>query len=269
MKTTLITGASDGIGKAIAIEFAIKKHNLFLVARNESKLATLRNELQSKYGITAQYVVADLSKPEAAKLIYETTLKLGLSVDVLVNNAGRGSSGEFYKNDLAGELEMIQLNDSSLVALCHYFLKDMIARKSGTVINVASMIAFIPSPYMAVYAGSKHFVKAFTYSLAEECKPYNINVMLFSPGLTSSNFMNTNENNNDWGKAVTKNANTQTPEQVAAELMTAFENKKSFWVSGRKNRISQKIVGLLPQRFIAKTMGKQKRKQMEQNSPIH
>lgn len=262
MKVTLITGASDGIGKAIASEFAAKNHNLLLVARNEDKLAALCTTLQSKYKIKAHYIVADLSNPQAATLVYEESKRLDLTIDVLVNNAGKGSSGEFYKNDLAGELEIIQLNDASLVALTHYFLKDMITRKSGTVINIASMISFIPSPYMAVYAGSKHFVKSFTYSLAEECKPYNINVMLFSPGLTTSNFMNTKENNNEWGKAVTKNSNTQTPEQVAAELITAFEHKKAFWVSGSKNRLSQKVSGLVPQRFIAKTMGNLKRKQL-------
>lgn len=262
MNTTLITGASDGIGKAIAFEFAAKKHHLLLVARNEEKLAALCKALQSTYQITAQYIVADLSEPNGAKFIYEESVRRGLTVDVLVNNAGKGSSGEFYRNDLTDELEIIQLNDASLITLTHTFLKDMIARRAGTIINVASMIAFIASPYMAVYAGSKHFVKAFTYSLAEECKPYNVHVMMFSPGLTTSNFMNTKANNNEWGKAVTKNSSTQTPEQVAAELMTAYERKKAFWVSGSRNRIAHKIAGLLPQRFIAKTMGKQKRRQL-------
>lgn len=262
MNATLITGASDGIGKAAAFQFAGKKHNLLLVARNENKLAAICKELQSTYNITAQYIVADLCKPDAPAYIYEQTRRRGFSVNVLINNAGKGSSGEFYQNNLETELEIIQLNDSSLVALSHYFVKDMIAKKSGTIINIASMIAFIPSPYMAVYAGSKHFVKTFTYALAEECKPYNLHIMLFSPGLTSSNFMNTKENKNECGKALTSNSNMQTPEQVAEELSLAFEKNKSFWVSGRKNRIFQKITGLLNQRFIAKMMGRQKRKQM-------
>lgn len=262
MNATLITGASDGIGKEIAFQFAAKGHNLLLVARSEEKLATLCTALQLQYKITAQYVAADLSKPGAPEFVYEESIKRGLSIDVLINNAGKGSSGEFYQNDLTTELEIIQLNDSSLVALSHYFVRDMIAKKNGTIINIASMIAFIPSPYMAVYAGSKHFVKAFTYSLAEECKPYNVNVILFSPGLTTSNFMHTKENNNEWGKATTKNNSTQTPGEVAGELMTAFEKDKAFWVSGSKNRILQKISNLLPPRFIAKTMGRQKRRQL-------
>ena len=262
MKVTLITGASGGIGKAIALQFASKGLNLLLVARSEEKLSTLCVELQKKYSIQAQYIVADLCDKNTPQFIYEESIRRGLSIDVLINNAGKGSSGEFYKNDLAGELEIIQLNGTSLVALSHYFVKDMIAQKSGFIINIASMIAFIPSPYMAVYAGSKHFVKAFTYSFAEECKPYNVKVMLFSPGLTTSNFMNTKENNNDWGKAVTKNSNTQTPEQVAEELMVAFEKNRAFYVSGKTNRFFANLTGLLPQRYIAKTFGKQKRKQM-------
>lgn len=262
MNVTLITGASGGIGKAVAYQFAAKGHHLLLVARNEKQLAALCAELHTKHKIEAHYIAADLCKADAPKFIYDETIRRGLSVNVLINNAGKGSSGEFYKNDLEAELAIIQLNDSALIALCHYFIKDMIDKRSGTIINIASMIAFIPSPYMAVYAGSKHFVKAFTYSLAEECKPYNVKIMLFSPGLTTSNFMNTKENNNDWGKAVTRNGNTQTPEQVAGELITAFEKGKGFWVSGSKNRFAQKIAGILPPRYIAKTMGKQKRGQL-------
>jgi short-subunit dehydrogenase len=262
MNVTLITGASDGIGKAVANQFASLKHNLILVARNEEKLSKLCNELKSKYKIEAQYITADLCKSDAPQIIYEECKKRGLSVNILINNAGKGSSGEFYKNDLAIELEIIQLNNSSLVALSHYFVKDMIAKKNGTIINVASMIAFIPSPYMSVYAGSKHFVKIFTYSLAEECKPHGVKVMLFSPGLTSSNFMNSKANDNSWGKAVTNGADTQTPEQVAEEMRIAFENNKSFHVSGLRNRIIATISSILPPRFIARTFGNQKRKQI-------
>ncbi|SEL00461.1 SDR family NAD(P)-dependent oxidoreductase [Parapedobacter koreensis] len=262
MNTILITGASGGIGEAIAFQFAAKKHNLLLVARNESKLAALCKELHEKYRIDTQYIAADLTKPEAAAAIYEETIKRGLNVNVLINNAGRGSSGEFYQNDLESEIEMMQLNNASLVALTHCFLRNMIAKKSGNIINIASMIAYFPSPYMAVYAGTKHFVKIFTYALAEECKPYNLNVMLFSPGLTSSNFMNTKQNDNEWGKVVTQNSKTQTPEQVAAELMSAFEKKKSAWISGSQNRFFANISGLIPPRFIARTFGQQKRRQM-------
>lgn len=262
MKVTLITGASDGIGKAIAQQFATLKHNLVLVARNEQKLTSLCSELKAKHNIEAQYIVADLCKAEAPQAIYDECQKRNLDVDGLINNAGKGSSGEFYQNDLSTELEIIQLNDMSLVALTHLFLNDMQKRKSGFIINIASMIAFIPSPYMAVYSGSKHFVKAFTYSIAEECKPYGVKVMLFSPGLTSSNFMKTKSNDNDWGKVTTNSASTQTPDEVAEELVAAFTKNKSFYVSGFKNRVFANLVSFLPPSFIARTFAKQKRKQM-------
>jgi len=260
MIVTLITGASGGIGEAIAYKFASINHNLLLVARNEEKLKALCSELMSSYKIEAQYIVADLSKTEAPQAVFDECQRRNIQVDVLINNAGIGSSGEFSQNNLSAELEIIQLNDMSLVALTHLFLQDMIKNKEGFIINVASMIAFIPSPYMAVYAGSKHFVKAFTYSIAEECKPYGVNVMLFSPGLTSSNFMKTKANNNDFGKATSKSSSTQTPEQVAEELVSAFSKNKSAHVSGFKNRISATLSPLFPPRLIASMLAKQKRK---------
>lgn len=262
MNATLITGASDGIGKAIAVEFASLRHNLVLVARNKEKLAALCEELRSKYQIQAHYIAADLTKPEAPWAIFEECRQRTISVDVLINNAGKGSSGEFFQNNLAAELEIIQLNDTSLVALTHLFLPDMIRNKKGFIVNVASMIAFIPSPYMAVYAGSKHFVKAFTYSLAEECRPYGVNVMLFSPGLTTSNFMNTRENNNDWGKVLVKGSNTQTPEQVAREMAAAYKKNKKAHVSGSRNRVFAILAAHLSPGFVARSFAKQKRKQI-------
>ena len=262
MNAIVITGASDGIGKAVAVEFAALKHNLVLIARNEEKLAALCEELKTKYRIEAQYITADLTRPEAPQLLFEECRKRSITVEGLINNAGKGSSGEFFQNDLAAELEIIQLNDASLVALTHLFLPGMIRNKKGFIINVASMIAFIPSPYMAVYAGSKHFVKAFTYSLAEECRPYGVNVMLFSPGLTTSNFMNTKENNNDWGKVLVKGSNTQTPEQVAKEMASAYKKNKNAHVSGARNRVFAILASHLSPGFIARSFAKQKREQI-------
>lgn len=234
MKVALITGASGGIGEATAREFAAKKYDLVLVARSENKLSQLCDELSKSYGIKAEYIVADLSQGNAPLNIYDECQKRNLQVDLLINNAGIGSSGEFTENDLEAELHIIQINCSSLVSLTHLFLQEMKERKSGTIINLGSLISFSAVPYMSVYAGSKHFVKVFTFSLAEECKLYDVSVLFFCPGLTASNFMNTNANNNAWGKALTDGANTQTPQEVAMELITAFESKKEFHVSGSK-----------------------------------
>ncbi|MDF3026635.1 MAG: family oxidoreductase [Fluviicola sp.] len=262
MNYTLITGASSGIGEAVAKEFASKKHKLILVARSEGKLQQLCKELSSSYGIRTEYIVADLSRVDASREIFDECQKRNLQVDVLINNAGIGSSGEFPDNDLNTELDIIQINCTSLTALTHLFLQEMKARKSGTIINLGSLIAFIASPYMSVYAASKHFVKIFTYSIAEECKPYNVHVMFFSPGLTTSNFMNTKATNNAWGKSLTSNAATQTPGQVASELSMAFDQKKAFRISGIKNRRIVMLTRILPLRTIARIFSRQKQKQM-------
>jgi len=262
MNYTLVTGASSGIGEATSREFAAKKHNLVLVARNENKLVQLCDELAKTHSIKAECIVADLSQNNAPQHIYNECKKRNLQVEVLINNAGIGSSGEFSENELQIELDIIQINCTSLIALTHLFLQEMKKRKSGTIINLGSLISFSAVPYMSVYAGSKHLVKVFTYSLAEECKLYNVSVLFFCPGLTTSNFMNTNANNNAWGHSLTDGANTQTPQEVAMELITAFESKKALHISGGKNRRMVTLARLMPLRTIARIFARQKQKQM-------
>ncbi|GAB3764792.1 SDR family NAD(P)-dependent oxidoreductase [Spirosoma pomorum] len=262
MDVTLITGASSGIGEALASQLAARNHNLLLVARSTDKLDKLCIQLASTYGIQAQYVSADLTKPEATGQIYEECRKRELTVTLLINNAGIGSSGEFVKNDQQAELAMLQVNNAALVALCHLFLPDMIANKKGGIINVASLAAFFPSPYMAVYAASKVFVRSFTQALTEECRPYGIRVILFSPGFTSTNFMNTPANDNAWGKVLTDGAYTQTAQQVATEMIQAWNRKETFHVSGRLNAWGVRLGALVPSGTIARVFARQKQKQM-------
>lgn len=262
MKVTLITGASSGIGEALACQLAGEKHNLLLVARSEQKLKHLCKVLADEHKIEVNYIVADLSKPDAPNYIYRECKKNNFLVNTLVNNAGVGSSGEFVKNDLQSELQILRTNNEALVSLCHLFLPDMIINRSGNIINVGSMASFFPSPYMSVYAASKMFVRSFTEALTEECRPYGVSVMLFCPGLTTSNFMNTPANNNAWGKVLTSGANTQSPEQVSMEMLRALEKKKTFHISGRINALSAKMLALVPNTTIAKQFAKSKRKQM-------
>ena len=262
MNVVLITGASGGIGEAVARQLAAKKNNLLLVARNEAKLKQLCEELSAKNGIHADYIAADLSKPDAAATVFELCRTRKLNVTMLINNAGIGSSGDFVKNNLKSELEMLQLNNASLVALCHLFLPEMTERKSGTIINVGSLAAFFPSPYMAAYAASKVFVRSFTEALTEECKPYGVHVLLFNPGFTSSDFMKSPANDNAWGEVLTSNAYTQTPDRVATEMIRAWEKKKTFHVSGRVNAVLVRALGVVPNAAIARVFARSKRKQM-------
>ena len=172
MDVTLITGASSGIGEALARRLAADGHHLFLVARSADKLRTLCEELRAKHAITAHYLAQDLSEPAAPAAIYAAVEREQLRVNFLVNNAGVGSAGDFTQLDLPTELRMLQLNIAALVALTHLFLKPMRAVNSGTIINVASMAAFQPCPFMAAYGASKMsgltHQKSWTSFLARE-----------------------------------------------------------------------------------------------------
>lgn len=264
MKVILITGASGGIGEAIANKLAERKHNLLLVARNADKLAMQCKQLVEKFGINAQFIIADLAKPSSAEQVFAEIQQRGLEIEMLINNAGIGSGGEFSELSLQSELDLIQLNISSLVALTHLFLPQMQKRKSGTIINVASMAAFMPVPYMATYAASKVFVRSFTEAITEEYKPYNIHVMLLCPGLTKTNFNKAAGIQNEKGKGLNTeyNSSTQTPEQVAEEALKALDKGKHFIVSGAMNRFGSKMVALVPNRLIAKGFAKSYRKKI-------
>ncbi|GAA5024773.1 short-chain dehydrogenase [Marivirga lumbricoides] len=264
MKVTLITGASGGIGEAIANKLAARKHNLLLVARNADKLARQCKELAGKFGINAQFIKADLAKPSSAEQVFAETQQRGLEIHMLINNAGIGSGGEFSELSLKSELDLIQLNISSLVTLTHLFLPQMQNRKSGTIINVASMAAFGPVPYMATYAASKVFVRSFTEAITQECLPYQVHIMLFCPGLTKTNFNSAAGIDNEIAKGLSSDYNTaptQTPEEVADEMMKALEKRKHFAISGRLNRFGATISALFPNvriaRFIAKSYQKE------------
>src|SRR5258708_2983332 len=188
MNTTLITGASSGIGEVFARKLAARGNNLLLVARSEDKLINLCNELGRSKSIRAQYVALDLSERDAPARLFGEAQNRGLEIDFLINNAGFGSMGEFTKLDLDHELNMIDLNVRSLVELTHRFLVPMRERKRGSIINVASTAGFQAVPFMATYAATKAFVLSFSEALAEENRPFGIKIMALCPGLTETSF---------------------------------------------------------------------------------
>src|SRR6185369_243528 len=162
MNVTLITGASSGIGEAFARKLAASGHNLLLVSRTEEKLMMLCNEAGRSNNIRAEYFAVDLSRPDAPQRLFEETQKRELEIDLLINNAGFGSMGDFARLDLDRELEMIQLNVRAVVDLTHRFIGPMRERKRGTIINVASTAGFQAVPYMSTYAATKAFVLTFS-----------------------------------------------------------------------------------------------------------
>jgi short-subunit dehydrogenase len=179
-KTALITGASTGIGAAFATRLAAAGTHLILVARSEEKLRALASQLATQHHIRAEVIVADLSRVGAAHTVFEETQQRGLTVDILINNAGLGTYGPFETLDAEREQQLILLNIATLVDMTHHFLPLMAARRQGVIINVASLAAFQPIPYMAVYAASKAFVLSFSEALWGEYRTKGVRVLAFT-----------------------------------------------------------------------------------------
>lgn len=251
MKVTLITGASSGIGEAFARRLAEEGHNLVLVARSEDRLRALCDELKGEYGITAHFIAIDLVDFEADRRLFEETERHGLEVDWLINNAGFGSMGDFAELDLERELEMINLNICALVALTHRYLKPMRERKSGTIINVSSAAGFQPIPFMATYAATKSFVTAFSEAIAEENRPFGIQVLALCPGSTDTNFFKASNIDR-----MMKVKGQQTADDVVDTALDAAEGKRSKIVSGWANYLVASATNFVPNSVITKVIAR-------------
>ena len=180
--TSLITGASGGIGAELARLFAAAGFDLVLVARRKEKLDELKNELESAHKIKVSVFECDLSKDGAAQKVFAFTQEQNISVDVLVNNAGFGDWGLFAECNLEKQNQMIHLNILSLTELTRLFVPQMTERKSGRILNVASIASFMPGPKMSVYYASKAFVRSFTEALSVELKKTGVTVTALCPG---------------------------------------------------------------------------------------
>jgi len=249
MKATLITGASSGIGETFARKLAAQGHDVLLVARSEDKLIALCNELGLNHNVRAQYLVADLSQPDAPARLLEETRERNLEIDLLINNAGFGSMGEFGKLDLNRELNMIDLNVRSLVELTHLFLQPMLKRGSGSIINVASTASFQPVPFMATYAATKAFVLSFSEALWEENRTYGVKVMALCPGVTETGFFDASRMKRPPGRI------SQTSEQVVDVALRALKRGKSSVISGWPNRITVETERVAPRSLILRVVG--------------
>ena len=187
-KTALITGASGGIGYELALLFARDRFDCILVARSKDKLQELAARLETEYRVKTLVIPRDLSKPSAVDEIYEEVTAASMGVDVLVNNAGFPVFGLFNETDLQAELEMLQVNVSALTALSKLFVKGMVERRAGRILNLASTAAFEPGPLMAVYYASKAYVLSFSEALANELRGTGVTVTALCPGPTRTGF---------------------------------------------------------------------------------
>ena len=186
--TALITGASSGIGAEIAREFAAHGYDVVLVARGKERLMALAGELEAAHGIAARVLEADLARPQAPDEIYQQVGRQGVTVDVLVNNAGFATYGPFAETDLLTERDMLQVNVVAVTHLTKLFLRDMLARGHGKVLNVASTAAFQPGPLMAVYFAAKAYVLSLSEALANEVQGTGVTVTALCPGPTPTGF---------------------------------------------------------------------------------
>lgn len=184
----LITGASSGIGEVFAQKLARRGHNLVLVARSQEKLEVLAAELRQKHGISTDVIAQDLSAPGAAAAVAQVMRERQIEVDLLINNAGFGALGEFWKLPVERQSEMLRLNIQALMELTYLLVPPMVEKRRGGLINVSSTASFQPLPYTAVYGASKAFVTSFSLALAEELRRYHVKVVTLCPGGTSTNF---------------------------------------------------------------------------------
>lgn len=258
MNTALITGASSGIGEAFARRLAALGRNVFLVARSEDKLVTLCNEIGRLNRIRAQYLALDLLKPESPLRLFEEAEKRGLVVDLLINNAGFGSFGDFVKQDLARELNIIDLNVKALVQLTHRFLPPMRERKQGAIINVASTAGFQPVPFMATYAATKAFVLSFSEALWEENRPYGVEVMALCPGVTETNFFEAAHSKKPPARVA------EAPEDVVDTALRGLQRRKSHVISGWTNFLMVEAERLVARSLVVRIAGRMMRKEYDE-----
>jgi short-subunit dehydrogenase len=188
LSTALITGASSGLGEHFAYALGREHYDLVLTARREDRLAAVAERARSAGAGVVRVVRADLAQHETPAALHQQLTTDGVQVDYLVNNAGFGTTGRFNLLPLERELEEIELNVTSLVALTRLFLPAMVERQRGTVINVASTAAFQPTPYMATYGATKAFVLSFSEAVAAELRGTGVTVMALCPGPVRTEF---------------------------------------------------------------------------------
>lgn len=249
MATALITGASNGIGLELAKIHASKGDNLVLVARNISKLNQIKTELESQFKILVHTIGKDLSLPNAPQEVYDELKHKNIVVDYLINNAGFGDYGFFYETDWSKELQMINLNITALTHFTKLFLQDMVKRRSGKIMNVASIAAFLSGPTMAIYYASKAYVLSFSEAIDNEVRDKGITVTTLCPGPTETGFVEAaalQESKLFKGKKIAG------AKEVAEYGYKAMMQGKTVAIHGLMNRIMAKTINFIPRSIVVK-----------------
>jgi uncharacterized protein len=244
-KWALITGASAGIGWALAEELAAGGAHLVLTARRRQRLTQLRKRLRTAHAVKVEVVVADLNQPDVPEEVFAFTNERHIVVDLLVNNAGLGSYGEFCTSDGLRELGIVQVNCSAVVHLTHLYLPGMVERRSGDILIVASTGAYQGVPYMATYAASKAFDLLFAEALAEEVERYGVRVCALCPGPTVSEFQKVAGVPEQMAMGMEERA-----DQVARTGLRALAAGEHSVISGFTNWLGVEVQRIAPRRFV-------------------
>jgi hypothetical protein len=251
--TTLITGASVGIGYELAKVFAERGYDLVLVARDRAKLDTVAEECQSAGKIHARVIAKDLSAPDAPREIFDELARDGVTIDVLVNNAGFGTHGRFADIELDADLRLLQVNVVALTALTKLFLREMVARRNGRILNVASTAAFQPGPLMATYYASKAYVLHFTEAIAQEVGGQGVAVCALCPGPTATEFQ---KRAGIQGSRLFKGKATMDAHAVALAGYEGLMAGKRVVIPGASNKFTVATVRFAPRRLATFIAGK-------------
>lgn len=243
---TLITGASSGIGAALAEELASGGANLVLTARRKNRLDALAQRLAATYKVQTEVFTADLTDRNAPEEIFAFTRDKGMAIGLLINNAGFGKYGEFPSVDKQRLLDMVLVNCAAVVHLTHLFLPGMMARRRGDVLILASTASFQAVPFISTYAATKAFDLLFAEGLAEEMKPYGIRVCALCPGSTETEFHAVSGQEKFINRA-------ETAQKVARTGLQALAAGKSYVISGLGNYLGAHGERLVPRRFVTRT----------------
>ena len=250
----LVTGATSGIGYEICRLLAGDSYNLILVARNAGRLQEVANQLKQEFSIEVTPMPKDLFHNTAAKEIYDNVQQMGVQVDILVNDAGQGEWGPFIETDLQRDIDIIQLNIISLVSLTKYFLKDMVARNEGKILQLGSEAGTTPVPLLSIYAATKAFVLSFSAALANELKDTNITITALLPGATDTDFFHKAKQDET---VVYQETQLAEPAEVAKDGYEALKKGENKIISGAKAKMHVFMSDLLGARLGAANMKRQ------------
>lgn len=250
-RLTLITGASLGIGRSFAEKLAARGDDLVLVARDAIRLRNLADRLIAEHGVQVDVLSADLTASDGVKSVEAVLSDPTRPVDVLVNNAGFGTFGEFADLPINREIDEIELNVVALVRLSHAALPGMIERGRGGIINVSSMASFQPMPHNATYGATKAFVTSFSHALHEEARGTGVNVLVLCPGFTRTDFQGTA----GIDSSAVPSFLWMSAEAVAESAVNAFERGHAECVPGLANRVAGWLAAALPVALTARVSG--------------